>query len=101
MKTQIKQFKAWVVFQYNTIHNIIAFKNAKWKAMRLHKATGKRYYVVPKNQTSLMVVNNDFVKAYNMAIKGKRITIKDLLEMSYFATPYQDLSSRTLKKANK
>jgi hypothetical protein len=79
MKEKIKQFKAWIVYQYNTIHNIIAFKNAKRKAMRLHKATGKRYYVVPKNQTSLMVVNNDFVKAYNMAIKGKRITIKDLL----------------------
>jgi len=96
MSNQIfmKQFKTWIIFEYNTIHNYISFWYAKRKANRLHKLTGKRYHVVPKTKTSLMVVDNTYINHYNKCVKakGKQININDLLRMSYYSTPAQGLN---------
>ena len=90
----IKKVKNWLVFEYNSIHNSISFWYMKRKANKLHKLTGKRYHVVPKNKTQLMVVDNSFIKAYNLSVKSKskQININDLLRMSYYSTSVQGLT---------
>lgn len=82
-----KNIKAWFIFQFNTWWNTYHFWSKKREAERLHKLTGKQYFIVPKTKTSLMVVDNTFIKYYNKnAPKGKRITHPDLLKMCYYKT---------------
>lgn len=90
----MKTIKNWIIYQYNSIYNSIYLFIKKNEANRLHKLTGRRYHVVPKDNETLMVVDNRFIDAYNRAIKGKnkKITIKDLLEMSYYSTSVQRLT---------
>lgn len=83
--------KLWskIVFEYNSIHNSVSFYFAKRKANKWHKQTGKRYHVLPKDERSLMVVDNDYITAYNRVAKkrrAKQISIIDLLKMSYYST---------------
>lgn len=86
MKKRLKAILAWFKFEYNSIVNFINFWYMKRKANKLHKSTGKRYFVVPKTDTSLIVVNNTFIDSYNK-IKGiKKINIHDLITMSYYST---------------
>lgn len=78
----------WIKSEFYDIVEEFKFWRAKRLAKALHKKTGKRYHVVPKNDKELMVVDNTFIDAYNRAAKGKtkKITINDLLKMSYFST---------------
>ena len=88
MKT-LKKLWSKIVFEYNSIHNSVSFWYNKRKAIKLHKQTGKRYHVVPRSATTLMVVDNTYIDAYNKIAKKQRqkqITIIDLLKMSYFST---------------
>ena len=85
-----KKFKDWIVFQFNTLWNTFHFWQKRREADRMHILTGKQYFVVPKDRTSLMVVNNDYIGWYNrMASKAngvKKITHPDLLRMCYYKT---------------
>lgn len=63
-------------------------KKAKDEADRKHRLTGKRYFVVPQSNNSLMVINNDDLKYHNQkSPKEKRINFKQLIEMAYYSTP--------------
>ena len=87
MKRILKTIKDWFVFNYNSVWNHFHFKNMKRKADKMHKLTGKQYFVVPKTKTSCMVVDNSFIKAYNRNMpKNKRITHIDLLRMCDYKT---------------
>jgi hypothetical protein len=92
----LNQFKAWIIYQYNSIWNYWHFKKMRAKADKLHKLTGKRYHVVPATKQSLMVVDNTFIDKYNKAAKGKtkKITIVDLLKMSYYSTSVQGITRK-------
>lgn len=84
-----KNLKNWVIFQFNTWWNVCHFWYMKKKAEKLHKLTGKQYFVVPKNKTSCMVVDNSYIKFYNQQaakMKTKKITHPDLLRMCYYKT---------------
>jgi hypothetical protein len=89
----MKTIRKWIIYQYNSVYNWVIWTNAKNKADRMHKLTGKRYFVIPR-KGGLMVVDNDFVKFYNKNIKQKKdhIDIKRLLEMCYYATPLQSIN---------
>lgn len=99
----MEKFKNWwkgtkIVYWYNSVWNHFHFKNMCRKANKMHKMTGKRYFVVPKTDTSLMVVDNEYIKQYNKfmskqkkANRVKKITIKDLIEMSYYCTSTKGL----------
>lgn len=86
----------WINYQYNSIINQINFWLKKRQAERLHKLTGKRYHVIPKDKYSLIVVDNTYVDKYNKFIKNKakKITILDLLKMSYYSTSVQGLNRK-------
>jgi hypothetical protein len=90
----MKNIKQSLIFWIKSIRNKINFYFAKKKANQLHKLTGKRYHVLPRSDVKLMVVDNDFVNAYNKvaAKKGcKKINIYDLLKMSYYSTSVQSV----------
>lgn len=89
MKKIIIDIKNRIVFLFNTIWNNLHFRYMKNKAEKLHKLTGKQYFVVPKTKTSCMVVDNTFIKIYNQnasKMKVKKITYPDLLRMCYYKT---------------
>jgi len=87
MSNFFKTIKEWFIFWSNSIWNTFHFGYMKRKAKKLHKLTGKQYFVVPKTQTSCMVVDNSFIKAYNKNVpKSKRIRHIDLLKMCYYKT---------------
>ncbi len=90
----MKKIKTWLLFEYNSIYNSISFWYFKRKANKLHQLTGKRYHVVPRDKNKLMVVDNTFIDHYNKCVKGKskKITINDLLIMSYYSTSVQGLT---------
>jgi hypothetical protein len=92
--------KQWVKDQFFSLLNIIQFKYYRFKANREHQLTGKRYFVIPKNKYSLMVVNNDYVRRYNIAaarLNYKKITIVDLLRDCYYCTEMGTTGSRRKK----
>lgn len=74
----------------------------KREAMQLHALTGKRYHVIPVANDKLKVVDNQFINQYNRIIKniGRKITIEDLLKMSYFSTPVEGIT-RIIKNLTK
>ena len=98
---KMKKIKEWLIYQYNSIRNNIEFKNKKKKADKLHKLTGKRYHVVPATSTSLMVVDNSYIKVYNKVVKGRKITINDLLRMSYYSTSVQSVTRKQKNNVKK
>lgn len=90
----LKKIKNKIVRLFNSyIWNPMHFKWMKNKANRLNKLTGKRYFVVPATDTSLMVVDNNYVKFYNKQKGVKKIDIYDLIKMSYYATSTRSLVS--------
>ena len=92
----LKKLLNTLKFEFNSLLNSYNFWKAKRKAIKLHKLNGKRYHVVPASNTTLVVVNNDYIKRYNKAIKNKRkkINISDLIKMSYYSTPVQGLNRK-------
>lgn len=96
-----KLFKA-IKFELNSIINSFNFWKAKRKANKMHRLTGKRYHVIPQSDGKLTIVDNEFIKHYNRVVKGKskKITIHDLLKMSYYSTPVQGIT-RKKQKTNK
>ncbi len=86
----IRLIKSEIIY----LKNKYSFWRMKRKAIRLHELTGKRYHVIPVTETSLMVVDNTFVKAYNKTINGRnnRITFHDLINLSYYSTPVQGIT---------
>ena len=93
----IKDVIGSIMFEYNTIYNFIMLWFKKRKANKMHRLTGKRYHVVPSD-TGLMVVDNEYVAAYNRVIKrngvGKKITFLDLIRLSYYSTSVQGLTRK-------
>lgn len=87
----MKKIKQWIIFQFNTLWNSIHFWMKKREANKLHKLTGKQYFVVPASKTSLMVIDNSYVKWHNKIAsktKGmKKITHPQLLRDCYYKTP--------------
>ena len=49
----MKNIKNWIVFQLNSLRNSIDFWQKKREAERMHKLTGKQYFVVPCYQNKL------------------------------------------------
>jgi hypothetical protein len=91
----MKKLKAWIIFQYNSIHNHIHFQIKKKEADRLHETTGKRYHIVPTGPGTLSVVDNTFIKTYkSLVAKNKRIYINDLIKMSYYSTSVKPLTRK-------
>jgi len=91
----MKKFIKWLVFEYNSIHNSVSFWMKKREANRLHYLTGKRYHVIPRDDRRLQVVDNTFINAYNSQMpKAKRITIVDLIKMSYYSTSVEGLNRK-------
>ena len=84
----------WIKFEINSLLNYYNFWRMKRAANKKHKITGKRYHVVPKSNDSLMIVDNTYIKFYNKAVKGKskKITINDLIRMSYYSTSAKGLT---------
>ena len=61
--------------------------------------TGKRYWVIPKSEYRLMVVNNDWVKKFNQLVEKKhRLDIVRLSKEAYYVTGEGTLRKRTLNK---
>lgn len=92
--------KSWIKDNFFYLLNIIQFKYCKFKANREHKLTGKRYFVIPKNNYTLTVVNNDYVRRYNIAaarLNYKKITIVDLLRDCYYCTEMGTTGTRSKK----
>jgi len=87
--------KKQIIFWYNTLWNSVHFWYLKIQANRLHKLTGKQYWIVPKTETSCMVVDNSFIKEYNrLAPKSKRIDFVNLEKMAYYCTGRGTLKAR-------
>ena len=98
MKSLMSLFKAiiygavniwrWIKSEYFDLVESFKFWRMKRQADAMHKKTGKRYHVLPTSNGNLVIVDNNFVEGHNKFIKGKGkpITIKDLLEMSYYST---------------
>ena len=96
----LKKIKKWIVFEYNSIHNSISFWYNKRQADKMHKLTGKRYHVVPKDESTCMVVDNTYIDHYNRAMKkvgGRKISIVELLRMSYYSTSVNSLQREDVK----
>lgn len=93
----------WIKAQFNYIRNRIQFWYFRNEADRMHKITGKRYFVIPNGKT-LKVVDNDYVKLYNRAaakLNYKKVTIVDLLHDCYYCTQMGTTGSRKRKSFNK
>jgi hypothetical protein len=104
----LKEFRNWfnrgwqniagtIAFEWNSWMNSIRFKKAKRKADKLHKRDGKRYHVIPDGN-QLIVVNNESIKVINRGLpKAKRLTIIDLLKLSYYSTSVESVTRKSLK----
>ena len=76
-----------IIREINDILNSLSYRKHRRKADKLHKKTGKRYFVIPESDTKCIVVNNDWLKYYNRKVpKSKRLTFKELCEMAYYST---------------
>ena len=65
------------------------FWRKKRKADRLHRITGKQYFVVPAGK-HLAIINNDGIKAFNRRMKAEKknpISYKQFCELAYYKTP--------------
>lgn len=86
MKKLYKKVKDFFVFEYNSLWNKYIFWKMKRKADKMHGMTKKRYHVVPISETELIVVDNSYIKWHNKQKGIKKITVYDLIEMSYYST---------------
>ena len=84
LKNISDRFKYWLK---KTITHY-KFKRYRKRADELHKLTGRRYFVIPDSGGGMVVVDNNYINIYNKTMKthGKKMTIVDLLKMSYYAT---------------
>ena len=79
-----KPIKYNINSRWNTKH----FNKLKKKAMRMHLAHGKQYFIVPNTKTSCMIVDVNWRKnVYNKNVKkDMQMTGAQLLKMCYFMT---------------
>ena len=80
MKRIVTWIKDW--------RNRMLINRAIKRADKLHELTGKRYFVMP-GDAGLQVVDNEYLKSYNRSAARnhtRRWTIKDVLEVCYYAT---------------
>ena len=78
----------WLIFQWQSLINSVHFWHMKRKADHLHKVTGKQYFVIPGNDKTLQVVNNDMMKEINKRLpKEKRVNHYQILKSAYYKTP--------------
>lgn len=89
--------------QFNYLWNRIRFWYFCNEADRMHKLTGKRYFIIPDGE-KLKIVDNDYIKLYNKAashLKCKKINIHNLLEACYYCTEMGTTGTRKKKSFNK
>ena len=99
-----KELKEWFTLQYNSIWNTLHFKRKVKEANEMHKRTGKQYHVIPGPRKELLIVNNEWLKKFNKAIKkggGKPISFPQLLEMSYYSTPIDGMTRQKYRESLK
>lgn len=90
-----------IKYEFNSLLNSFDFWRKKRKANKLHKLTGKRYWIVPGTK-NLLVVNNDFIKQYNRKCpKHKRIDHIKLNDMAYYCTGHSTHNERIRHKNNR
>lgn len=95
-KNWIKRQWEFIKTRYYTWWNSYHFKQKKKEADRLHKLTGRRYFVVPSGDR-LEVVDNSYLKFYNAWAKHKgqkQIRLPDLLKMAYYHTSQEPLTRK-------
>ena len=66
------------------------YRAACRKAMRMHKLTGKQYFVIPHTWGRFAIVDNRIQKRFNKAANAlgvKKVSYVDLLKQAYFKTP--------------
>jgi hypothetical protein len=87
----------WIRHEIKVLTTYLNCRKCKREANNLHKLTGKRYHVIALNNNKFKVVDNTFVDKYNKLIKGKnrKITINDLLKMSYYSTSTRSITKNT------
>lgn len=90
LKRRLKNYITWLWNSY--VWNPLHFRYMKNKAIRMHKITRKRYFVVPKTETSLTIVDNNYINFYNKQKGVKKININDLIRMAYYATPAKGIT---------
>ena len=93
LRKQWHWFLEIIYMKWNNYH----FNQKKKEADRLHKLTGKRYYVLPISKSRLGVVNNEYLKVYNKWAahnNRKKIRLPDLLDMAYYHTPQEPLTRK-------
>lgn len=96
MRNPITVFKEWKKereYQKKLAIEEKKFEAYKEEANRLHRISGKRYFVVPKSETECIVVDNVYIKAYNRQKGVRKINIHDLIKMAYYATPARGLTA--------
>lgn len=77
----------FISYEIRFIKNYISFVYLRNKANIYHKMTGKQYHIVLQNNGKLKLVDNTVLNVYNKNVKGKaKITIRELLQMSYYST---------------
>ena len=76
----------YILFEYNAIRKVIAFKLIKRKALQLHSTTGKRYYVMAGIKKPYFILDNNTLKVYRKNSK-KDININNILSQCIFYTP--------------
>ncbi len=91
----------WINSQLILFWNTIQFRWYKYEADRMHELTGKRYFVIPKSDSRLSVVDNNYIKRYNKAaskLHFNKITFLDLIESCYYCTTTGTTSNRKKPK---
>lgn len=85
----MKKIKQFLRSEWLMLTRGITIAYLKSRAKRLWVMTGKQHHVVPTNEGRFIVVNNQWVNAFNKIVKdkGKHITSYDLAKMSVYSTP--------------
>ncbi len=77
-----------IKYNINSILNTWTFNKLSRKAMRMHKSTGKQYYIVPAGKHTCMIVDSNYRKILNRKVYKKNpLSVNDFLHMAYFLTP--------------
>jgi len=69
---------------------------AKMRANRMHRITGRRYFVILRYDGKLIVVDNKYINFYNKGLrnKNKRLNIEKLMKMALYATTCKSVINR-------
>jgi len=77
-----------IKYQVNSFWNFTQWRKTKRRCIRAWKYTGLQHHIVPASDSTLMIVNNRWLKWYNKQPGiQKKIDIRVLLESAYFSTP--------------